>query len=353
MCILAIPIPTRQGAIRMKYHANSCWILLLLLYGISSSAIITVDNKSPYAGQYRTLQEAHDAASAGDIIYVSPSLMPYTGIVVTKQLTFYGVGFEITHSLGGALSPVAIITGLMQFVNGSAGSQLEGFDGSFQVIIAASNITIKRNKLSQIAMGVEGRDSSILQNIIDNSNLQDYTTISVSGATNVIIANNLIKNIRGFGNDHWGYYYAIIDGSDLLIKNNVIKVYGYAWTSSNSQMVNNIIVVVGSGSIQGIYNFVRYNMTNTVELPVGDGNINNIDMATVFVDINNNDYHLLPNSPAKGTGENGADMGIYGGDAPYIDGGFPSLPSILQLKGDLVAAPGTGLNVQFKAKSNK
>jgi len=42
-----------------------------------NATILTVDNKYPYVAQFETLQTAHDAASAGDTIYVYPSLIPY------------------------------------------------------------------------------------------------------------------------------------------------------------------------------------------------------------------------------------------------------------------------------------
>lgn len=326
----------------------------LLLPSFLSAAIITVDNKHPYVGNFKTLQEAHDAANNGDIIYVSPSLVRYDGIIVTKQLTFYGVGFDITENVGGALTPTASISGSMIFAAGSSGSQLEGFDGCFYIEINTSNITIKRNDLWRITINTEGQGSSILQNYINNINNPDFTTLYVSDATNVLIANNEIINIRGYPSDDAWRYNAVHGGSDLVVKNNVIKVFGQAWTSNSSQITNNIIIAVGgTGNIQGNNNFISYNMSSVNSLPARNGNMNNIDMNTVFIDIGSYNFHLLPNSPAKGAGENGADMGLYGGDLSYIDSGFPSLPSILQLHGDLTAAPGTGLNIEFKAKSNK
>lgn len=40
------------------------------------------------------------------------------------------------------------------------------------------------------------------------------------------------------------------------------------------------------------------------------------------------DYHLRPNSKAKGVGLNGTDCGIYGGDNPYKEGAVPMNPHI-------------------------
>ena len=69
-------------------------------------------------------------------------------------------------------------------------------------------------------------------------------------------------------------------------------------------------------------------------------------------DIENYDFHLSGDSPASGNGVDGVDMGIYGGNAPYIDGGFPSLPAIIDLNSDILTDPSNSLNIEFKAKGN-
>ncbi len=51
----------------------------------------------------------------------------------------------------------------------------------------------------------------------------------------------------------------------------------------------------------------------------GPGNQQNVNLATVVVDINGGNYHLVTGSPAIGAGLNGVDIGIYGGTTPFDD----------------------------------
>jgi hypothetical protein len=58
---------------------------------------------------------------------------------------------------------------------------------------------------------------------------------------------------------------------------------------------------------------------------------------------------LSENSPAKGAGSNGTDIGPFGGPDPYRLSGLPNLPNIYELSsGGLVT--GDELPVQIKIK---
>ena len=312
-----------------------------------SAAIITVDNKYPYAGDYQTLFDAHSAASPGDTIVVYPSVVPYGAITITKQLIFYGVGFDITENFGEPYTPTSTIAGNMVFETGSQGAWLEGFDGDFGVDINTNNIIIKRNDLSFVYVA-NGSGSVVTQNnIVGRGPSIGYSSkysIYSTQSSNILISNNIIINPGGsLSYDHG------IQVSSSTIINNIIKAPAYSFSGSNNEVVNNIIIL---GSIVSD-NLYRYNICHNHQLPAIYGNQNNVDMTTVFVDMANQDFHLSSNSPAAGTGENGTDIGIYGGDAPYVDGGFPGLPSILQILAPTVGSQQSGLNIQFKAKSNK
>ena len=89
------------------------------------------------------------------------------------------------------------------------------------------------------------------------------------------------------------------------------------------------------------------------ELTSGIGNLEQIDMTTVFVDHVNNDFHLLQGSPAYGSGDSDSDMGHYGWLTPYVDSGFPGLPSILKILAPTTGSQLGGLNIIFDVRSNK
>ena len=118
---------------------------VLLSVSVLNAAIITVDNKVPSAGDYTTLQEAHDAASNGDVIHVYPSGVRYNAITITKSLSIIGTGLD-SPSEG---MNTTLISGTIIFGAGSNGARIEGFGGDFFITIEDDNITVKRNKLNR------------------------------------------------------------------------------------------------------------------------------------------------------------------------------------------------------------
>jgi len=327
-------------------------VIVMITCSIIHAAIITVDNKTPSVGDYTTLQAAHDAASDGDTIYVYPSWAVYNGITVTKTLTFVGTGFGYPSEGMNT----TLLTGTMTFSAGSDGSSLEGFRRSdsfyvtyFYVTIDADNITIKRNRLYKITVSKNHTGTVILQNYLHDES--DAWLIEVGNYNELLIANNKLinKSYNGKG------IYAPHPNITITVLHNVIRVYNNVnalhLDNSNKFVANNIIV---SGQCTGTSGYY-YNMCNGSQLPNRDGNIINVNMITVFDTPNPSDpyhFHLLPDSPAIGAGQNGVDMGMYSGSTSFVDGGAPSLPSIFHLESDHVGSQQTGLDVTIKAKSN-
>jgi len=343
--------------------------IVTITFSISHAAIITVDNKTPSAGDYSTLQAAHDAANAGDTIYVCPSGAYYQAITVSKRLRFVGTGFS-PPSEG---MNTTLINGTMTFSAGSGGSSLEGFksDGLF-IVIDANDITIKRNSIVEKITINEGHSGTvILQNYIYNyagvgscySGDPGFRLVEVKDSNEVFIANNVLMNPMTYppacaANRNQGIE-ADAPTISITVLHNIFYLPGYTpgkggytvlnVAQSNKFVANNVIIKGHCGGIESGY---FYNMCNSDQLPEGNGNIRNVDIDTVFVDWLNDDFHLLPDSPAIGAGQNGVDMGIYGGSTPYVDGGAPGLPSIFDLEADHVGAQSRGLDVVIKAKTN-
>jgi len=312
-------------------------MIIMFAFSGAQAAIITVDNKTPSIGDYTTLQAAHDAASDsdGDVIYVYPSDAVYQGITVTKKIRFVGTGFDYPSEE----MSTTLIAGTMTFNAGSDGSVLDGFGSSFHVAINANDITIKRNKLSGIDVAENHTGTVILQNYLHHNG---GTAVIVRAFNEVLIANNNLD-----------YIFANYSSITITILHNVIRtgtIYAIQLANADKYIANNIII---GGTCSGTNSGYYHNMSNSNQLPSGNGNIGNVDMSTVFVDPDNNDLHLLPGSPAIGAGQNGVDMGMYGGDTPYVDGGRPGLPSIFQLESDHVGSQQNGLDVTIKAKSNR
>lgn len=322
-------------------------MLLCLFISELNAKIWSVDNNPNPAGDFTTLAVAQSAASSGDTIYVYPSAASYTGITVTKRLYFFGVGFNLNIYSGQASNASSTI-GNMVFNIGSEGSILVGFDGDFLVDINTSNITVKKCDLLKV--DIAGSSCTIMQNeIVSSQYFSACVLISQPNLSDILIVNNKIHNTY-----YLGSYWAINGNnlSDVYIINNVINAGDAIGVVSTNSLVQNNIIIRGGCNTSPVY---QHNMSNSDQLPQENGNIINIDMSTVFDDPNNftSGLHLKEYSPAIGTGFNGNDMGIYGGNHPYVDGGLPSLPSIFYLESEATTSQQQGLNVVIKAKSNK
>jgi hypothetical protein len=78
-------------------------------------------------------------------------------------------------------------------------------------------------------------------------------------------------------------------------------------------------------------------------------------MSTVFIGTGSTDgkWQLKDNSPAKGAGTEGTDIGPFGGPKPYILSGIPNIPRIYFFDSPTSVTGTTGLPVHLKAKSGK
>ena len=342
------------------YYKNIA--LTLITISLAFSAIITVDNKPYQSGtNYSNLQEAHDGASAGDTILVSTSFIPYHGISVTKLLYFIGVGFDFEDlaDYSTNMLQTAHISGYMNFQGGSAGSLIEGFEGEFIIYVYDNNIVIRKNKLDRIRINSDSISGIIIaQNIINNASSSsshggvytyDVDSTEVYILNNVFQGNNYSINLSAYGGDQ----------NKIFAYNNVIEgsvncTSCYSSDNNTITFVNNILA--GSFDSQFLFegNIAMYNICSSTQLPDNTNlhNILNVDLSTVFADYTNGDYHLAQNSPALNSGEAGVDMGAYGGESPFIDNGFPALPSIYHFQSPFIGSQQSGLDVIIKAKSN-
>ena len=323
------------------------FILLVIVNTPLFGAIIKVDNNNISIGDFTTLSAAHSSAVDGDTIYVRPTLTTYNGISVSKRLTFIGVGFELETYPEHASHITARITGTMTFNAGSAGSILNGFDGDgFHIIINENRISIKRNKIFNIIIN-ESVDCLIFQNkLIGYGASNGHGIIRLNNSNSISIISNIIIN----NSTEYSSPRGIFGGSDLVITNNILITEQYPIISTYYSYVRNNIMISEIGC-----NFHHSLYQNNIHSIAGDnvdGNQYGVEPSTIFVDYENLDFHLADESPAIGAGYMGEDIGIYGGDAPYIDGGIPGIPSIFHFQADIIGSQNDGLNTSIGAKSH-
>ncbi|MCJ7646718.1 T9SS type A sorting domain-containing protein, partial [bacterium] len=145
-------------------------------------------------------------------------------------------------------------------------------------------------------------------------------------AINVSGSNFLIKNntcISKPGSDSETYY---ISGSGHVVKNNI----GYRDDGVS------YVLLISQSAITDYNNWYDPNnpkcisrwfnpMTLSQYQAYGQG-AHSISQDPKFVNLAGNDFHLQPDSPCKGTGENGVDMGAYGAGGPDPFYEYPTEP---------------------------
>ena len=329
--------PLRVPSVRLVLLVAS----LLLLSPMSSQADVwRVDNNPNNVADFRTLQEAHDAASAGDTLYVAGSSTQYGDLTLTKTLTLIGPGYFLDENPNTQASPFEAVLNTVNFDAGSEESTLMGCVVRRGVSINASSVTIKRSRFSgNLALGNGASNSVITQNYV-------LDELRQSAAQDVLIVNNYL-GIRGID-------FNSTSGGSAQIINNVIAG---RLDIRNSIVQNNILTSESASVSQRATNTFAHNISAGAQFGTANGNQANVDMATVFVgpDGNSTDgqWQLADGSPATGAGFQGGDVGMFGGNTPYVLSGIPPIPTIYSFSAAGSGSSDTGLRVQIQVKSNQ
>lgn len=394
-----------------KRITTSVTVALMLLFATSGfGQTVWIANNNPNAptgsNVFPTIQEAVDAASAGDIVQVQPSPITYGSVSINKQITLLGIGFNLDKDI-----PLTSNMGSITLTN--------NVDGTSE----ADGTIIKGLSTSAINLGAETGPDFVLENILiqncsigyiyiasgstyspsDNVEIRDnYIWGSTSGwgiylykyVNNYLIRNNLIINNIGFfqvtpgvnivtNNILYGNIRIDSEGSNTtIINNDFIGATGSGAFNSNLRdciVANNIFygvtpsVTGGGNSTSGTFqrnvftNNLAYSTGNDAMPPSGGGASNsgsgNLVGSPLFVDVqllntwsSAYDFTLQGGSPALSAGSDGTDIGISGGSYPMTGTNFvlktTAAPVIQILNTSTVINPGDDLPVRVKANAN-
>lgn len=332
---------------------------LLLPLTLFAKIWIVDSNPGSASKDFVNLQEAHDGASAGDTLYLIGSGVSYitTKVTINKRLIIIGPGYFLNNpetqvSLAAAFLRLATdpCNVGVEFAVGSEGSVLMGTQHAGSISILTNDIMIKRNLFygngescsPHFRIRISGSSVSILQNYVAPN--QGSTSIQVNPGYNTIRINNNFLQTAVFD---------VVNSSGSsgeLVNNNFAGL-----VKADNTLVQNNIFLIPPGFANTFNNcVVRNNITTGNTLPSGDGNILLVPQANIFVGTGTIDgqWKLKDDSPAIGTGFEGVDMGMFGGDEPYVLSGIPPIPTIYQLNAPAVGEKNTGLPITIKAKSN-
>lgn len=351
-------------------------LTLCLAAAFSTQAgIITVSNNSNSPGQFTDLQDAIDAAAAGDTILVAGSPTSYGNGNVYKELHIIGAGYKPNKQVPNPTTLATVTFGAQSDglggYNTASGSSIEGCIVGITIYGSSgyftSNITVKRCDVT-FNFYYYFHNIRIFNNVIGGVSRVSSASPNWGG---VDISNNIIKsNISMIGST--GAY----ENDPWTVRNNIFITPNYVLSSNyNAVITNNIFYKASPYSTSNTYcvfsNNLSFDSSNNT-FPVtgtnsGGNNQENVDPDFVAVSSSyfnhTHDYHLNPGSPAINAGSDGTDIGIYGGSYPWPDGGAsqsgymyaqePQVPQVNQMNVVNAAVPLNGsINVEVRGIIN-
>jgi len=331
----------------MKTLPNFFLVFGLLLCINNSMAKTWRINNQDATADYAQIQDALNdiwVVFAGDTLYVEGSPILYQGARVSRRLTIIGTGyFPNQNPQWPANATQAIFKTAINFADSAQGSKLIGveFRGwQSHPIISTNNITIMRCHSAEHGIQFYNSDGAVIKQCY----LRSLALAWQQRATNITIQNNIFTNELEI--PLASMTLSICENNifmDETLKLNAGYFRNNILLSTNPDPTK---VVITSANIDN-------NIAGGSQFGINNGNQVSVDMSTVFINSASEDgkWQLRSNSPAKGTGYNGTDCGIFGGDDPYVLSGMPSIPVIYDLRTDGVGNAQTGLPVHIKAKS--
>lgn len=346
------------------------------MQGILQATIITVDNNVNSPADYTDLQEAIDAASEGDTLYIAGSETRYGTATLTigKKLVLIGAGYYLNDYNGFATetSTINLETDLTKNANGTV---IIGIKGTIRAVrgdnMLVEDVVIDRCQMTDLSVGNTNNwivKNSIVTNNIGSNGVQ---------VTNFIMANCIIYQTDF---DRWS--------SDTQTMNNILvsnclfinstfrnQIFGASHIIKNITFTNSIFyktpIPVDAGDVDNcrFLNCLTFgpNATNLAQLGGTNSLSSNlIDQDPLFESLPSTpsseidylyDVSLSVNSPGKNAGTEGTDIGVYGGLFPFPSSNkFPmaavsSLPLVTETTLKQVQVPQDGtITINLKAK---
>ncbi len=356
--------------------------------GLAQNIWVANNNADASEGShvFSSLQDAIDAATAGDIIHVIPSGTTYGDVVVDKQLTFKGIGYNpnttfnyTSHvnsmDLNTAAASGTVIRGLnIVLTNLASGTG---------PVYTLSDIVIEFSRFGRIVQNTTTNniDGLRISNCVSHTaNTYIITLATDTKLQNCVIANNIMENTFWIRPD----LPLINAGNYTQIKNNLFIGAGEGSGNYTFGSVVNCIIsnnVFYGKPVRGRDYFEKntfsYNLTFNVNDayqdfppdPVGGeanldggGNIIETDpgytaLAFYAWSFTNNDLTPVDGAAIINAGSDGTDIGPTGGQFPFtvdLEGKIfgTNIPTIQEVVVPGLINQGQVLPISISAKSN-
>ena len=361
-------------------------VLFLALNFISPSLglgqnIINVNNIGSNTGDYTTLQEAVDSASAGDVIYLYPSSTSYGSATINKQVTIIGPGYWVQSNPSlGILTYIANgVADNITLMAGADGTYITGVDFNYLSMEGVNNVVISRNRVrNRIYMKntsnviVEGCYFDLVGDYQGSTADENWLHLSAHTNNSSMIVRNNIFYAYTFASGNCGYGYSsrwldniyIGPTSSAIVENNIFRDRCHF---NNSIVRNNIFLMTDQYancadnpiSYDASSCNIKYNVLVKNQTGLDTTNIVGVDVNTLFEGYPtqgsrsfDDRFMLKAGSPAIGAGAGGIDCGVYDGVSPYRLSGLPFIPVVYELNGPSQGTASQGIDVTVKVRSN-
>lgn len=357
-------------------------VLLFIALGffistLNAQTIITIDNNPNSTTTYTTIQDAHDNAVNGDIIYVQPSGTSYGNLIINKPLTIIGR----SHSEPGKVSQIGTVSvrsGGVEFKGldifnitwSSVGAPVPPPFSVFRLYecimqstfnLAAFNVDVDDIEVrgSVLRAGVNVDDTAT--NVLISNNII-LSTVSTENTLTLVVANNIFRAPTGItinNNDP-------ADGTLILFNNMFIANSGsnrvVNLNNGPFNLSNNLTYNYGLGSLDYMSNATgsftetaSLNNTNPLFTDVDNTSFQSFAGTSTYFPATRpeDDLTLQGGSPALTGGGGGSEMGLYNNGFNYSKVGVPrGLPTLDVLTYDGAVPKNGNINVTVRAKAN-
>ncbi len=350
-----------------------CLLVFVVTLIASSSAFSKtwiVDSSPDHVADFKTVQDAHDGAAEGDILYLMGSFRHYGDLIATKRLTYIGPGYfldenftEFRNTFPARLKSVSLRYEISnsefddvnpeEITSDSSGSVFQGVTVETELHIIANDIVVKGCKINYLhisktagsfpAGGADKRDV-VSACLFVQSYFTGSTYIQMN-CTDVFFRNSIFKGTSlsiGTRNTNAS---AFISSTEL--ENNIFD--GSSFDFSDCRIRNNIFTEVSSFRLDdstatgNVFNSNKWavNAQASYKDPLDEDTNTGLfeDAILALFDGEGSDGQYLP--AAENTdllnGVDGAMVGPFGGSYPYVLSGLPNIPRIVG-----VDAPPTG-----------
>ena len=339
----------------MKTKFLSILTLLTLMHVNSIAqqkvALHSGGNTTIYGGM-NPFVDAYNASATGDTIYLSGGAFT-SPATIDKGLVIIGAGFHPDST--NATHPTIISNYPIYLGENSDSIHLEGLEirdlyKSYNIQVNNLTITYCKFKTINLCSGsspsVFSTDLAIIKSIVTE-------TINVNGTNGSLFSNSILHKIENSHSNTFQNNIFLYSGTGT---------YPLFQNSGNNTIMNNIMntdnIYIANANGNTFYNNIFGHLTPNLWIINTDvNNYKGIDMSTVYVNQTGNtfdyahDYHLQPAAATLYLGNDGSEVGIYGGLFPFKEGAVPQNPHI-QSKNIAPQTDNNGdLNIQIEVEA--